>query len=58
LRVILRAVTTVIDDRGDVSVPEFSYAIRVHAAGRQADTCWPKGGESTILGLEPSPRVP
>jgi hypothetical protein len=34
--------------RGDVSVPGFSHAIRVHAAGRPADTCWPKGGESTI----------
>lgn len=57
LRVILRTVAFMTDDRGDVSVPGLSDAIRVNAAGRQADTCWPKGGESTILPLEPGLRV-
>jgi len=55
--VILRTVAFMTDDRGDVSGPGLSDAIRVNAAGRQADTCWPKGGESTILPLEPGLRV-
>jgi hypothetical protein len=54
---VIRTVTTVTDNRGDASVPGLSHAIRVHAAGRQADTCWPKGGKSTILPLEPTLRV-
>jgi hypothetical protein len=57
LRVIRRTVVSMTDDRGDVSGPGLSDAIRVNAAGSQADTCWPKGGESTILPLEPGLRV-